>query len=70
MLGVLASLPFLYPGFGAIFWIGLAVIAALIIYEHSIVKPNDLTRVNDAFFTVNSIVGIGLFAVGAIDAWF
>lgn len=46
---------------------GLVVIAALLIYEHALIRPNDLTRVNAAFFNVNAIISIGLLIVGAID---
>jgi 4-hydroxybenzoate polyprenyltransferase len=69
MLACLAALPWLYPAFGTIYWIGLGVVAALVIYQHSLVRPDDLSRVNQAFFNVNAVLGIGLFVVGSIDAW-
>jgi 4-hydroxybenzoate polyprenyltransferase len=69
MLACLTLLPFLYPAFGVIHWIGLGVVAALVIYQHSLVRADDLSRVNQAFFNVNAILGIGLFIVGSIDAW-
>jgi len=46
---------------------GVSAVAALLIYEHSIVRPDDLTRVNVAFFHVNAVVGMGLFVVSSID---
>lgn len=49
-------------GFGLMYWIGFAVFVSLLIYQHLIVKPNDLSRVNLAFFTTNGIASI-LFAV-------
>ncbi|MGC4005602.1 MAG: UbiA-like polyprenyltransferase [Pirellulales bacterium] len=70
MLGLLALLPFVYPAFGALFWCGYVCVAALIVYQHSLVRPDDLSRVNQAFFTVNAILGIGLFVIGSIDAVF
>ncbi len=54
-------------GFGVPFWIGLAVAAAAFVYEHSIVSPNDLSRVNRAFFTANGFVAIAVFAFALID---
>ena len=39
----------------------------LLAYEHAIVRPDDLTRVNVAFFHVNAIVSVGLFVVGTLD---
>ena len=67
MVVFLAVLPWVYPGFGAIYGSGVAVIALLLIYEHSLVRPDDLTRVNRAFFHVNAVVSLGLFCVGTID---
>jgi 4-hydroxybenzoate polyprenyltransferase len=45
------------------------VVAALLVYEHSLVKPDDLSRVNAAFFTVNGFVSILFFAFWAADVW-
>lgn len=67
MVGLLAVLPLVYPGFGWIFGSGVAVIAALLAYEHWLVRPDDLTRVNEAFFHVNAVISLGLLAVGTID---
>jgi 4-hydroxybenzoate polyprenyltransferase len=47
--------------------VGLAVVAAAFLYEHSIVRPGDLSRVNRAFFTVNGFVGIALLAFAVAD---
>ena len=47
-------------------WIGLGLIAVLLVWEHSLVRPEDLSRVNAAFFTANALIGgILLVAVGA-----
>jgi 4-hydroxybenzoate polyprenyltransferase len=54
-------------GLGWLWWIGLALTAAAFGYEHAIVKPSDLSRVNRAFFTVNGFVGIGLFVFALAD---
>ena len=56
-----------YTDLGVIYTIGVCVIAALLFYEHSLVKPKDLSRINIAFFTVNGIISIGLMGVTLID---
>jgi len=67
MVVLLAILPLVYAPFGAIYLAGILAIAILLVYEHSLVRPDDLTRVNRAFFHVNAVVSIGLFVVGTID---
>ena len=67
MILLLAVLPWFYPLFGWIYWSGIAAVAGLLIYEHSLVRADDLTRVNVAFFNVNAVVSIGLFVIGALD---
>ena len=67
MILMLVALPSFYPLFGWIYWAGIAVVTALLIYEHSLVRADDLTRVNIAFFNVNTVVSMGLFIVGALD---
>ncbi|MEK6260176.1 MAG: UbiA-like polyprenyltransferase [Planctomycetota bacterium] len=54
---------------GPVFLTGIACVAALLLYEHSLVRPHDLTRVNVAFFNVNAVISLGLFAVGLVDLW-
>ncbi len=56
-------------GLGALSIAGIAVVAALLVYEHSLVKADDLSRVNAAFFTVNGFVSILFFAFWAADVW-
>lgn len=51
--------------FGNIYWIGVLIFSALVIYQHLIVKPTDLSRVNLAFFTTNGVASI-VFAVFVI----
>jgi 4-hydroxybenzoate polyprenyltransferase len=52
---------------GWIYGVGILSVAVLLLVEHSLVRPNDLTRVNAAFFHVNAVVSIGLFAVTSVD---
>lgn len=51
--------------FGFLYWIGVAIFAGMLIYQHSIVKPNDLSRVNIAFMTANGIASV-FFAIFVI----
>lgn len=67
MVVLLALLPMVYPEFGWIFATGVALIAALLLYEHWLVRPDDLTRVNEAFFHVNAVVSVGLLLLGMLD---
>jgi 4-hydroxybenzoate polyprenyltransferase len=54
-------------GLGAIWYAGVVLAAAALVYEHLIVRPSDLSRVNRAFFTVNGFIGLGLFAFALAD---
>ena len=63
----LACQPLVYPLFGTLYWIAVVAVAVLLIYEHALVRPNDLSRVNAAFFNVNAIISLGLFAAGTLD---
>jgi 4-hydroxybenzoate polyprenyltransferase len=54
-------------GLGWLWWIGLVMTAAAFAYEHAIVTPSDLSRVNRAFFTANGFVGIALFVFALAD---
>jgi 4-hydroxybenzoate polyprenyltransferase len=53
--------------YGAWWYAGLVVTAAAFAYEHAIVRPDDLSRVNRAFFTANGFVGLALFAFALAD---
>ncbi|QDU54412.1 UbiA-like polyprenyltransferase [Aeoliella mucimassa] len=64
---LLAALPTVYPPLGTVYFTGIAAVALLLIYEHWLVKPNDLARVNLAFFHVNAIISIGLLVVTCVD---
>lgn len=59
-----------FAGLGVVFLLGVLAVALLLIYEHSLVTASDLTRVNIAFFNVNSVVSLGLLLMGLADiAW-
>ncbi|MER5179765.1 menaquinone biosynthesis prenyltransferase MqnP [Streptomyces sp. NPDC002896] len=52
---------------GAFLWLGLLIVAGAFLYEHSIARPNDLSRLNRAFFSVNGFIGIALFVCALLD---
>jgi 4-hydroxybenzoate polyprenyltransferase len=52
---------------GPVFFAGAGMVALMLVYEHSLVKPDDLSKVNAAFFTVNGIVSIAAFLTFLID---
>lgn len=54
-------------GLGGLYYAGVACVAVLLIVENSLVRANDLRRVNLAFFTVNGVVGLVLGALGVAD---
>jgi 4-hydroxybenzoate polyprenyltransferase len=54
-------------GLGVLWWIGVALTALVLTYEHTIVRAHDLSRVNRAFFTANGVIGIGLFGFALAD---
>jgi 4-hydroxybenzoate polyprenyltransferase len=66
---LLAALPLAVPQLGWIYWIALAAIVALLVWEHAIVKADDLSRVNQAFFSANALIGLVLLAAIAADLW-
>ena len=54
-------------GLGWLWWVGLALAAVAFGYQHVVVTPTDLSRVNRAFFTANGFVGIALFVFALLD---
>jgi len=63
MVGFLAALALASPHLGAVFLGGLIPVVVLLIYEHSLVRPDDLSRVNRAFFHVNGVISLGLLVL-------
>jgi len=56
--------------FGAAGWAGVAAVAALLLYEHLLVSPSDLRRLNAAFFTMNGVIAMVFLVFVAVDLWF
>jgi 4-hydroxybenzoate polyprenyltransferase len=64
MLALLLTLFWLpQAGLGWVYLVGVLAVATLLVYEHWLVRPDDLSRVNRAFFQVNGVVSVGLFIV-------
>lgn len=70
MLVVLAAWPWAFPqlSLGVIYYTALAIVAGLVIVQHRLVSPNDLARVNMAFFNINAVISFGLCLATAVDA--
>jgi len=52
---------------GVFYWIGVAVVAALLAYEHSLVRPGDLRRLDAAFFTMNGVISVAFCLFVLLD---
>ena len=52
---------------GWLYWLGVACVAALLAYEHSLVRPGDLRRLDAAFFTMNGVISVAFFAFVLAD---
>jgi 4-hydroxybenzoate polyprenyltransferase len=68
MLCLLAWFGHLF-GFGIAGWLGIAAAALLLAYEHSLVSPGDLRRLNAAFFTMNGVIATVFLVFVATDVW-
>ncbi len=68
-LGALAWFAWLFH-FGLAGWLGIAAVGLLLAYEHSIVSPRDLRRLNAAFFTMNGVIAMVFLAFVSADLWF
>jgi len=56
-------------GFGYLYWMGAGAFVFMLIYQHTLVKPRDLRRVNAAFFTANGIASVIFAAFAIADLW-
>ena len=53
---------------GTLYWLGVAAVGALLAYEHALVRPGDLRRLNAAFFTMNGIISVVFFGFVLAEA--
>ncbi len=56
-----------HPEMGAVYFCGLLLLSAFLLYEHSLIKPGDLSKINRAFFTVNGYVSVLFFLTVLAD---
>ena len=54
-------------GLGVLYWTGIAAVSAVLFWEHRLVKPDDLSRINKAFFDLNAYVSLGYFLTTLAD---
>ena len=66
MVGFLVALLMMF-GLGKVAAVGVVIVVLLLIYEHSLVKPNDLSKLNAAFFTMNGVISVLFFVFVAAD---
>jgi 4-hydroxybenzoate polyprenyltransferase len=52
---------------GVLYWVGVLIVASLLLYEHSLVRPGDLRRLDAAFFTMNGVISVAFFAFVLAD---
>ncbi len=57
-------------GMGTVYLVGMCLVGALFLLEHLLVSEKDLSRINDAFFTVNGLVSVLYFLAVLADTWF
>ena len=65
-VGLLFCIPQLTE-LGGFYYVGVGIVVCIFVYEHAIVKPNDLSRVNLAFFTLNGTISLVLMALSIAD---
>ncbi len=69
MLMVLVGLWWWHPALNALFLVGLFALGILLFYQHALVRPDDLSRVNQAFFQVNALISVGMLVIVCGDVW-
>jgi 4-hydroxybenzoate polyprenyltransferase len=68
MLALLSTFAYLFH-FGVAGWLGIAAAGLLLAYEHAIISPRDLRRLNAAFFTMNGVIAMVFLVFVAADEW-
>ena len=68
-VGAVALLVAVGVGLGGdvFYWLGVAAVAGLLVYEHTLVRPGDLRRLDAAFFTVNGVISVVFFLFVVLD---
>jgi 4-hydroxybenzoate polyprenyltransferase len=66
---LLLALGWYSPALGTLYFVGVAMAVSLLIVEHLLVRPDDLSKVNLAFFTINGIISLLLGTLGVLDVF-
>jgi 4-hydroxybenzoate polyprenyltransferase len=53
---------------GVAYWLGVLAVAGLLVYEHSLIRPGDLRRLDAAFFTMNGVISVAFFGFVLLDS--
>jgi 4-hydroxybenzoate polyprenyltransferase len=56
-----------FAGFGVLYFVGVGVAAGILVWEHQLVKPGDLSRLDSAFFTMNGVMSVTVFVFALVD---
>lgn len=64
---LLCLVGFLLPFHAPLYWVAVALTTGMLLYEHSLVSDSDLSRLNEAFFTVNGMISISIFLLILLD---
>lgn len=68
-IALLVRLGMTVPQFGALYFTAVGIAVSLLAIEHALVKPNDLSKVNLAFFTINGVISLVIGALGILDVY-
>ena len=68
-VAMLVALGLSAPELGLLYWVGVGVATALLVVEHLLVKPHDLSKVGLAFFTINGVISLLLGTLGVVDVF-
>ena len=66
-VGFLILLGWQTPELHFLYWIGVGLAVLLLMIEHALVRPNDLSKISLAFFTVNGIISLLIGSLGVVD---
>lgn len=69
-VGLLVLFGMRYPQTGPFFWLAVVIVAGMLVYEHRLVKADDLSKVNEAFFAVNGKISVTVFLLVLLDKLF
>jgi len=59
-----------FAGFGVWYFVGVGMAAGILAWEHRLVRPGDLSRLDAAFFTMNGVMSVTVFAMAVVDRVF